>query len=311
MLNIVYAFDENYNKQGFVSICSVLEKVSSECNIFIVHQNKKTFNKFKKQIEYFFPRCNIELFDFVSKSFSFPNLENVHVSEATFYRLFFDEYIPTNIKNLIYLDADVVCLKDPTNLINDVFNNMSEKKYLIGAKTEHTINDDEFSRISKLGVEENYFNAGVLFIKYQKLTEKNIFQQLQAKLIEISDIIKYWDQDVLNSYFNGEYFELTENLNFNSEKIDNKNIDCLEDIFFLHYQGSNKPWTVEGAFSKSSDSYNIIYRKYGLGNYHITTKWKKDLLVKFIFSLITFKIIRLEYPISYLRSVIECLLNKD
>ena len=41
----------------------------------------------------------------------FPNLKDVHVSEATYYRLYMDDYLPDNLSSIVYLDADVVCVE--------------------------------------------------------------------------------------------------------------------------------------------------------------------------------------------------------
>ena len=37
MLNLLYCIDENYNKQAYISIASILEKTSQEINIFMIH----------------------------------------------------------------------------------------------------------------------------------------------------------------------------------------------------------------------------------------------------------------------------------
>ena len=56
------------------------------------------------------------------------NLNNSHVSEATYYRLFMDDYLPETLSKIIYLDADVVCVKNPSNEIIKTFENMSKKQ---------------------------------------------------------------------------------------------------------------------------------------------------------------------------------------
>ena len=44
MLNFVYCFDENYNSQALTSINSLLQQTSKPVNIYIIHENPKTFN---------------------------------------------------------------------------------------------------------------------------------------------------------------------------------------------------------------------------------------------------------------------------
>ena len=49
-MNFVYAFDENYNIQGFVAIKSLLDKVDRKINIHILHKNPDTFNEFQNEL---------------------------------------------------------------------------------------------------------------------------------------------------------------------------------------------------------------------------------------------------------------------
>ena len=42
-MNFLYCFDENYNKQAFTSIISLLDNVHEKINIFVIH-NKKLIN---------------------------------------------------------------------------------------------------------------------------------------------------------------------------------------------------------------------------------------------------------------------------
>ena len=80
MLNIVYAIDENYNKQAYLSICSILENTSTDCYIFIIHERKNTFEVYKEMIEELFKNVNIKLFNFENQeNFYFPNLNNVRI----------------------------------------------------------------------------------------------------------------------------------------------------------------------------------------------------------------------------------------
>ena len=55
----------------------------------------------------------------------FPNLGYGHVSEATYYRLFLSEFIDEEVEYLIYLDADVLCLKNPIQEIEKSIEDLS------------------------------------------------------------------------------------------------------------------------------------------------------------------------------------------
>ncbi len=312
MLNIVYAIDENYNKQAYLSICSILENTSTDCYIFIIHERKNTFEVYKEMIEELFKNVNIRLFNFENQeNFYFPNLNNVHVSSATYFRLFFDQYIPKTVKQFVYIDADAFCLQDPTESVNITFQQMKENEYILGARTEHTTKDLEFERIKKLGVNSKYFNAGVMFVDYEKSLKLKLFQKLRIKLIEIEDLIEFWDQDVLNSFFDGNYFEINNNLNFDSNRLDLEKNITSEKIVFLHFKGSKKPWTIEGVFNNSAIFYTNLFQKYNLGSYHITSRWRKDLLIKYLKSIANLKIFRLNNPLKFSFSVLSVLVKNN
>ena len=69
----------------------------------------------------------------------------------------------------------------------------------------------------------------------------------QKKLINIlnenKSKITFWDQDVLNIYFDGKFLELDSSLNYEIYLEDGyKKIES--DTKLVHYSGSFKPWTV-------------------------------------------------------------------
>ena len=105
---------------------------------------------------------------------------------------------------------------------------------------------DSFEMFAKLGLKgTGYFNAGVMFINYKKWLANNSKQGLLLKMHEIQNKIIFWDQDVLNAYFNGEYLEINDSYNYKVDVDDPKQgkID-IENIKILHYVGKSKPWII-------------------------------------------------------------------
>ena len=143
------------------------------------------------------------------------------------------------------------------------------------------------------------------------LLENNLYEKLRIKLRDINDFIKFWDQDVLNSFFNGNYYELDNSMNYDPNIYQENNLnEKPEKIIFLHYQGSNKPWTVNGVFGEYSKFYHQYFNKYGLGDYHITSTWKKVAFFQFLKNIISLNFLRLSNPFKYLTSVISYLIDK-
>ena len=84
MKDFLYCFDSNYNQQALTSIFSLLDNTSSKINLYIIHNDPTTF-KIQKIINH----KNLDIFKIYKfkndKKIDFPNLNNSHVSEATYY----------------------------------------------------------------------------------------------------------------------------------------------------------------------------------------------------------------------------------
>ena len=93
MLNFLYCFDENYNQMGFTSIISLLDSINQKININIIHKYEKN-NQFVPKIIINHKNLNsLNVFPFDRSFDYFPNVEKSHISEATYYRLFLEDYI--------------------------------------------------------------------------------------------------------------------------------------------------------------------------------------------------------------------------
>lgn len=312
MLNFLYCLDENYNIQALNSITSLLNNSDEYINLFIIHKNKNSFNSFKNNIIKLNNLNELNLYQFDSDLSNIPNLSRSHVSEATYYRFFIDEYLPNSLNNIIYLDSDIVCLNNPNDILNFEISEMEKDRYTIAAKTEGTReNSKELFDFLELK-NNNHFNAGVMIINLQKWKKENTKNKLIDILEKRKNKIKFWDQDILNIYFDDNYHKLNEFLNYN-HSVFNKNIldkEKLKKVYFLHYSGKNKPWDIESIIEENSKYYQDAYRNLNLENYHIVFNKKFKTIFKFLKILISGKFLSLQYPISYLKLSFGSLFKK-
>ena len=324
MQNYLYCLDENYNIQAANSIFSLTSNNTESVNIYILHKNPESFKKYLDLISKKVQNINFNIYEFNKENLEFPNIEDTHVSEATYYRYFLDEFLPIELTEIMYIDADIVCMNNISNLYFQEINNLKESEFVISAKTEFTSNEekygyhDEFSRLELEG--EKYFNAGVMFIDLEKWRKLNIQEKLLDKQNKIKNKIKLWDQDVLNSFFDGKYNEINSYLNYTvniwlfiRENFNHSKEISHEDklkILLLHYAGKSKPWTIKGALHPTSSIYQDIYRKLFNKKYHIVSNWKIIGLVDFL-SLITSKhFFKVRYKFSYVYYVLKYLIIK-
>ena len=323
MHNYLYCFDENYNKQALCSINSLIKNSKEEIRIFIIHKNPESFDNYKNLIKNKYILKSLEIYKFDKKNIDFPNVEEAHVSEATYYRFFANEYLPKDIEEVFYLDADIICNNDPSKYYNDSLSELNLSKHTIAVKTEWKDNftvdgyHDEFYRLNLTN--KKYFNAGVMFINLNRWREFNVQDKLVKEQKKLKGKILLWDQDVLNSYFDGQYVELDEYLNYNldifvSSKVKNtfiKEVDkeITKRIIFIHYSGKSKPWSIKGAIHPSSKFYHNNYFELFNKRYHIANNWKLLALTDFLMLIKNGEMKRVQYKIAYLLSVIKYLIS--
>lgn len=307
MINILYCLDENYNYQLSVSLLSLLEQTDEKLSIYIIHKSESDSNFLPEKIKHHQNIDTISVFKFFKNIENFPKLEKAHVSEATYYRLFINEYLPKEIDFLLYLDPDVICTNNPIEYVNQLTNEMENNNFDIAAYPEILRKTDSEKLFQTLNMSNNeYFNAGVMLINYKNWLEKGINQKLVNLIDDLYEDIQFWDQDILNSYFDGRYLKLTKSYNYvlnlfyncdNERKFNLENI-CKQSIF-VHFAGSHKPWTPVGILSQTAEIYQSIYRKLYRQKYHITHKWKVNSLKIFKQSFIDGKLSELKYPLSF------------
>lgn len=307
MINLVYAIDENYNIQTSISIKSFLNKCKNPINVYIIHKNKITFDSFASKLSTDHKLNSISIYQFDNRNIEFPRIEDTHISEATYYRLYLDEYLPKNMENFIYVDGDVLCTNEPDIKFNNIFDSMKKEKFYLGAKTDE-FREEENQDIDWDGIlmkGNKYFNAGVLFINYKEWVSNDIFNKLQKRQVDIKDKLYFWDQDILNSFFDGNYLELEEKFNYRVglDNSSQKYKETEENSILIHYQGSWKPWSIRGAFTENARFYHSYFSELGFGEYHLVHTWKLNSVLHLFIGLITFKLFKIEKPMIFL---IEC-----
>ena len=309
MLNFLYCFDKNYNTQALVSIYSLLENITEKINIHIIHKEPETFSRYYLKINDHQNIASLNIRKFDITNFYFPNIEKAHVSEATYYRFFIENFIDETIDNLIYLDSDIVCVNNPLNEIKITINELNNSDLTISVKSElQSLSKNLELKSGK------YFNAGVMIIKTSEWYRKNLQDELTNLTDQHKEKLQFWDQDVLNIYFDGKYIELSKYLNFTLdmkpfEKI--INFDSLEmnKIKLIHYVGKFKPWSLRGIVNKKSEFYQNYYRELFPEKYHLKSSRKLNTIRDLIGSLKNNVFFKTKYPFRLFLLIINSLIK--
>lgn len=311
-LNFVFCFDKNYALQAQICIISLLDKVSEPINIFIIY-SEVSFSNLSTKITKHTMLNNLKIFQFREKQSEFPNIANTHVSSATYYRFFISHYIDASNKYLIYMDTDIICVNDPVSPLKNEIQGLDKSDFTIGAVVEYDLQDDQ-ELFNRLELNSSYFNAGVMIINYKNWCNLDIGNKLLDHMVEIKEKVKFWDQDVLNSLFNGSFLRISESLNYSTSVKPNyrENLHNIEkNINFLHFSGKIKPWHLKGTDSKVSELYHRNYRKLDYGRYHLINRGKKMDFKNLLFLILSLKIFHLDEVLNFLKQSFKLLSSNN
>jgi lipopolysaccharide biosynthesis glycosyltransferase len=302
--NILLCFDTNYNIQGEVTMMSLLENTASQLTFYIIHENPIALENMVERISKHSNLENIYTYKFMKRdNVNFPSFDESHMSEATYYRLFIGDYLPKEIKNIIYVDPDIICVNNFDKIINKTLGLLENTDLLLAAKTEHFEQSGSETTVRLELTKNQYFNAGVTVINIEKWINQNYTNKLIEKMNYLGERVMWFDQDVLNSYVDGNYLELPNELNFMDPSVSVTEIK--EHAVFFHYSGKKKPWTVKGFLTYGESSYQQMHRELFDNNYHIVHTYKRDSLRHFLVYLLSLKILSLNYPLTFIRNFIK------
>ena len=297
---------------GFTSMVSLLDKIDEKININIIHNSKDVYESIPQYIKNHKNLNSINIHFFQNEKYIFPNLDNSHVSEATYFRLFIEDYIDKSHDFLIYLDADVVCIKNPIPYFNSKIQSMIDNDFTVAAMNDPGMPEID-ERSINLGIKSGrYFNAGVMIINYSKWIDQDIKTKSTQIIKEKKEKLILWDQDVLNIIFDGKFQNIDQEFNYRMDILNfsDKEISSIENnVYLIHYFGKSKPWTLKGINFGISEYYQSEFRKISKNKYHIVHKWKRDSLNYIFETIFSTKLFKLKFPFRFIVEALRSFFN--
>lgn len=246
MKHLLININNLYSQHCCVTLCSLFEnnrRHKFHIHIFSFDIDSNNQNKIKNFVESY---GNIVSFYILEdKNFTFPNIGNSHVSKETYIRLFSVDYLPSNIDKILYIDVDLLILKDIEELYNLELN-----ENIIGAIEDYPL-EERYSRLN-IKKELGYFNAGVMIINLIEWRKNMITNKAINFLNNCSIYLRHHDQDILNILCNYKWIRIPFKWNildiffFNVEPYEEKLKDEIKkDIlnpYIIHFSGKIKPW---------------------------------------------------------------------
>ncbi len=234
-MNLLYCGDKNILDGLIISILSILKNTKDKLCIYVLtmkyKDDKKTYspltNKDIKVLNEIIQNKNkdsfiklIDITDYVNECAPISNLDTLFTPYCML-RLYADliSDIPDKI---LYLDNDVVCLKNPKE-----FYNIDNSNYeLVG------VLDYYGSHIYKKNLlKKDYINSGVLLLNMKLIRETKLFEKCRIMCRDVKRLLP--DQSALNKYSTKK---LIVSRIYNEQKQEN------DETVFRHFSTTFKFW---------------------------------------------------------------------
>lgn len=254
-MNIFYCTNEKYSQHVAVSITSVIiNNPSAILDFYILSSNISEESKDKILL------CgknnsnvNIKFYKVDHLKFKELKLNIEYISIDTYFRYILADLFPKLDKGL-YLDADTICNNDIRNLYDTNISGF----YAAGVR-DSFIEDINYKQNISFSEDDLYVNAGVLLFNLKKMRDDSLTEVLFTKTRELSNEIRFQDQDIINIVFKNKIKELPNTFNCTSVDVSGKTVLQLNETAIFHYTGPQKPWN---NFYSTGNTAEFFYYKY-------------------------------------------------
>ena len=280
-MNIILSTDDNFVQHCCVAMTSVLEN-NDDVTFYLFTaglspENSALINRIVEERKCILHICKID--DAVTKDFPMPQGAGEHISIATYYRLFAQKVLPSDVDRVIYLDCDIIVRGHLEPLWRVNIDN-----YALGAVYQgmNFLTQDDFCRLG-IPIEKGYFNAGVLLINLDYWRKHQVTERLFDFIKNDYHRIKQHDQDTLNAVLYNEVKPISYTWNYLPQFYLVKkglsfptHVDYSEkvDPIVIHYVSVPKPWDY-GCSNPYTDEYFKYLDLTPFKGWRPSLKWDK------------------------------------
>lgn len=205
IFNIVINTDDNYIQHTMATLCSLYEN-NREHEIVLHVLQKELSNKAINYLEAISSRYdNKAIFytvnDNLLKGVQFR--KNRPLSMAAYYRLLLSSILPKDLEKVLYLDCDMIVMRD----ISEIFN-IELDDYALAATLDSFPYTNKHRLQLHMEVGERTFCSGIMLVNLKYWREHNVEKGLLEYAKRKREEVYLHDQDVLNYYFKKKWFLL-------------------------------------------------------------------------------------------------------
>jgi lipopolysaccharide biosynthesis glycosyltransferase len=163
-----------------------------------------------------------------------------HVSKATYARFLIPAIVPETTAKALYLDADLLVLRDLAALWETDLKEAVVAAVLDGLDAHIKAGKPGLADLPRV---EDYFNAGVLLINLPKW-RKELISEKAMEYLKQNPTSPFSDQDALNVACDGIWKKLDPRWNFvdHYEQVDISSLSVERRPWIIHFATWRKPW---------------------------------------------------------------------
>ena len=244
-MNILVSIDNKYVEQLINLIFSIKMYNKEQLNVYVIHDDLTEESKNKITDEITKAKSDkVEFLYYKNEDIKLP-VTIKHTRINTYYRLYAPFMLDKSIEKILYLDCDIICNAEISELYNHDFND----KCIVCCLDKYisTYKDD-------------YANAGVYLIDLNKYRSILTVDMINKVIEDNIEDLEYQDQDVLNMILKDNMLIIDDEFNYQvTSPLEGRNLDYAP---LYHYIRKNKPW--EETFSepiKAIPYYRCLYKR--------------------------------------------------
>lgn len=205
-IHVACSTDDNYAVLCGVMLCSLLTN-SNDCKQIHIHilvslLSKENRQKFSTQVESFGAKLSFHIVDDTLLEGCKYRTRKHQLSKAAYYRILLASLLP-DIDTVVYLDCDMVVLRDITSLMG-----IDISRYAVAAVEDYDLlRIPEHRQQLQFTEFDRYFNSGFMLINLKYWREHDSEKQL-LEFSKQERKVFFHDQDAMNAVFRGSWLRL-------------------------------------------------------------------------------------------------------
>lgn len=255
-MNILISVNEGYLEHAKTMLFSVKINTSESVDVYMLNHalSPNLIEDFRNYLNKY--DITLHVLDTSDTGLDDMPIVKSHFSIEMYYRIIAQFILPKELDRILWLDADLVAIKD----LSPFYNQDLDDNFMAVCADLHYDSDEVAQIKEKVGIapENIYFNSGVLLLNLPKLRQETDMNNILQCCSDLRNKLSYPDQDILNFLYQGKVKYCDQKV-YNYQVLDSKKIEksIEEKAVIIHYTGFWKPWKIRFIVNASKHYWRI------------------------------------------------------